>query len=392
MAIIIGIILAGFLSLILVGKKNKSLPDRILLVWLITIGITLMLFKLQTAAYRYHYPFFLGWGFPFPLLQWPFLYVYVLSLTSRTQFSVRLLVHFLPFVLSVLLFSPYFSLPNSIKIDIYNKQGVGYETEMTINLIAIILSAVVYTILSSRALWKYKESIQHEFSYMEKITLNWLLYLIAGMTLILLLVLLGASDELVFSSITGIVVYIGYFGIKQVGVFYQHPLAGQTVVVPHDDKPSPSQPSESPALTDLDLNPKTLSGTEKEKYEKSRISEAEITAIHQRLNALMRTEKLYTNPELTLSELAQKIPVHPNTLSQVINTVEGKNFFDYINFQRVEEFKRLVLLPENSQYTLLALAYECGFNSKTSFNRNFKKATGLSPSAHIMKQNIRLQG
>ncbi len=97
----------------------------------------------------------------------------------------------------------------------------------------------------------------------------------------------------------------------------------------------------------------------------------------------MENEKLFKNSELTLTQLSQTLNVHPNTLSQVINSVEQKNFYDYINFQRVEEFKKAMALPENQKFTLLSLAFECGFNSKTAFNRNFRKVTGVSPSEYL---------
>ncbi|MEQ1554948.1 MAG: helix-turn-helix domain-containing protein, partial [Ferruginibacter sp.] len=122
----------------------------------------------------------------------------------------------------------------------------------------------------------------------------------------------------------------------------------------------------------------------------SKINQQEISIIHLNLSKLMDKEKLFKNPELTLSDLAQKLLVHPNTLSQVINSVEQKNFYDYINLQRIEEFKSLAFLPENKEYTLLSLAFECGFNSKSSFNRNFKKATNLSPSEYLNQANIHL--
>ena len=105
----------------------------------------------------------------------------------------------------------------------------------------------------------------------------------------------------------------------------------------------------------------------------------------------MTQEKIFTESELTLGALAKTLDVHPNHLSQVINSYDGKNFYDYINYHRVEEFKRLAPLPDNRNYTLLSLAYECGFNSKTSFNRNFKKATGVSPSEYLQQQNISLK-
>jgi len=77
------------------------------------------------------------------------------------------------------------------------------------------------------------------------------------------------------------------------------------------------------------------------------------------------------------------LTVHPNNLSQVINSLENKNFNDFINEQRVEEFIKCVSDPGSRQFTLLALAFDCGFSSKASFNRNFKKYTSLSPSEYL---------
>jgi YesN/AraC family two-component response regulator len=82
--------------------------------------------------------------------------------------------------------------------------------------------------------------------------------------------------------------------------------------------------------------------------------------------------------------LADELQIHPNYLSQSINEQEGKNFYDFINYLRVEEFKRISTLPENKKYTIQTLASDAGFNSKSSFNRYFKKVTGLSPSEFII--------
>jgi YesN/AraC family two-component response regulator len=103
----------------------------------------------------------------------------------------------------------------------------------------------------------------------------------------------------------------------------------------------------------------------------------------------MQSQKLYKNAELTLDDLANSLKVLPNHLSQVINSTENKNFYDYINNLRINEFIELIALLENQKFTLLSLAFECGFNSKTSFNRNFKKATGLTPSEYIKQENIK---
>ena len=96
----------------------------------------------------------------------------------------------------------------------------------------------------------------------------------------------------------------------------------------------------------------------------------------------MKTERLYLNGELTAQELAQQLGVTPNHLSQVINQVEGKNFFDFVNSYRIEEVKNRMADSRSKSMTLLALALESGFNSKTSFNMVFKKMTGQTPSQY----------
>ena len=94
----------------------------------------------------------------------------------------------------------------------------------------------------------------------------------------------------------------------------------------------------------------------------------------------MALSKPYLNPDLTLLQLASEINITPHLLSQIINDHFELNFFDYINQYRVQEFKAAVTDPKNKNYSLLGIAFECGFNSKSAFNRMFKKSTGLTPS------------
>jgi AraC-like DNA-binding protein len=119
------------------------------------------------------------------------------------------------------------------------------------------------------------------------------------------------------------------------------------------------------------------------KYVKSGLTGEMALDLHRKLNKLMQEKKIYTESKLSLSELAKQLDTLPNYLSQVINEKEGKSFYDYINTLRIEEFKRLISKPENQKYTIESLSYECGFNSKSSFNKNFKKATVQSPSAYL---------
>lgn len=111
--------------------------------------------------------------------------------------------------------------------------------------------------------------------------------------------------------------------------------------------------------------------------------DAETLATLEQLNQLMDEDEIYLNPSLSLRELAQSLQIHPNKLSWLINENLGKNFNEYINDWRLTAFQQKALNPENSNITLLGLAYESGFNSKSVFNEFFKRATGLTPRAWL---------
>ena len=93
----------------------------------------------------------------------------------------------------------------------------------------------------------------------------------------------------------------------------------------------------------------------------------------------MGDDALFKNEQL-ITELASLLDVHPNHLSQLINEREGKNFYNYINAIRIKEFIKLASLPENKKYTMISLAYDCGFGTKSTFNKHFKANTGKTPT------------
>jgi len=105
----------------------------------------------------------------------------------------------------------------------------------------------------------------------------------------------------------------------------------------------------------------------------------ELRTIVQRLERAMQQERPFLDPELSLQKLADQLDVKPYLLTQALNGVLQKTFTDYINEHRVQEAIRLLQQPDYAHYTLLAIGYEAGFNSKASFNRIFKKVTGQSP-------------
>lgn len=101
---------------------------------------------------------------------------------------------------------------------------------------------------------------------------------------------------------------------------------------------------------------------------------------------LMDTEHAYLNPELNLSDLATMAAMTRGQLSEIINTGFGKNFNDFVNGYRVEAFKAKLKNQEHQQLSLLGIALDCGFNSKATFNRVFKKLTNYSPSEYLKTQ------
>ena len=124
------------------------------------------------------------------------------------------------------------------------------------------------------------------------------------------------------------------------------------------------------------------------KYIKSGLQKNEVDVYYSSLIQLMDSEKLFLDSKLSIKTVAEKLEISVNHLSQVINQQSGKNFFKFINEYRVEEAKKLLLDQSNKKYTILAIAYDCGFNSKSSFNTIFKQYTGKTPSDFIENSKI----
>ncbi|SHJ11396.1 AraC-type DNA-binding protein [Hymenobacter daecheongensis DSM 21074] len=99
----------------------------------------------------------------------------------------------------------------------------------------------------------------------------------------------------------------------------------------------------------------------------------------------LEQEELFRNPELTLDALAQHLSLTPNTVSQLLNAGLGQSFHDLVNGYRLAEVKRRLLTDDARRLTVLALALEAGFNSKTTFNRVFKEKTGVTPKEYQKK-------
>jgi AraC-like DNA-binding protein len=395
---IVGIVISFFLTLLLVGKKKKSQGDQILTAWLAVLCVHFTLFYLFTSGEFIHFPHLLGIEIPFPLLYGPFLLVYTQMMTRFQRMRIPDWLHFIPAMVTYAWLSSFFLLPGEKKIYVYQHGGEGYDGVMDVIRAAIIVSGITYILITLLMLRRHRRTIQDEFSNTDKINLNWLRYLSYGTSAIWIAIISGLDDRYIYSTAVVYVFFLGYFGIRQAGIF-----SNQRTSDIHSSPPSPTDPLLAPpdaAWASVSSGAEVVSAEKNEqvangsgarvKYQKSSLTDEAAAKIHGQLGELMEKEQLFRNPELTLGEVARQLGVHPNILSQVINTFERKSFYDYINGQRIEEFKKVIATPDSRQFTLLALAFECGFNSKTAFNRNFRKSTGLSPSEYLRQAHVSL--
>ena len=134
----------------------------------------------------------------------------------------------------------------------------------------------------------------------------------------------------------------------------------------------------------LDKNQNTTENVIDINYEelKTEIS-PEIDTWKSKIETLIQSEKLYQNPELSLTEISKKLESNSSIISKSINQGFGMNFNDFINKYRIEAVKEMFAKKEHEKSTLLGIAYDCGFNSKATFNRAFKKNTGTTPKEYL---------
>ncbi len=124
---------------------------------------------------------------------------------------------------------------------------------------------------------------------------------------------------------------------------------------------------------------------DEEKYKFAKLSNEECKHIYNNLTKYMKKDKPYINPNLKISDLAHAIKCTSHSLSYVFNQYLNQNYYDFVNEYRITEFKELANDPKYSRYTLTALSEKCGFSSRASFFRSFKKLTGITPNEYIQQ-------
>ncbi len=372
--LIIGTFESVFLLLLLLGKKNRSLPDYFLgvifLLYAISIGSVYLEFQNLKNNPAYSAITNISWLFLF--LHGPALWFYIKSLSDPDfRFKPLYLLHFIPFIFfTVFQYFNFISLTVPEKIlflenDLF-KEMISYK----ITVLAIGVSTISYNSLTLSLIRRRRNKLMQQYSKIEDIDLGWLNVLtiaalicysvnVALFTLDLIFHFATYKYLMFLTNIfaTVYVLFLGYFGIRQGNIF----INSVAVTRKSDGKPA-SHETPSPAMTTDDAFIRTLIRSMEEKQP-------------------------YLDPEITILRLSEILNVRTEVLSEVLNSRLGQNFFDFVNKYRVEEFKVQSILKVNSHLSIMGIAYNCGFNSKASFYRAFRKFEGISPTDYIERSH-----
>ncbi len=390
--ILVGAAHGLFLALTLINSRGAQHAGRIFLAMLTLAFATDLAHEfLFQSEYLVSLPLLRYVDPIINLFYGPFFYLYVRALTQRESFKLNFTqcLHFLPVIVAIVICSTLPTLNDEqFHRLFYQGDPVIVADEITVMAtmgriaLSSALSIGIYLFLSIRRLVIHARKIRQEFSSIEKVTLNWLRYLLVALsTLYAILIFdgffsqdLGLNDNinhLLYLLVVVVIYAMGYMGMRQPAIF------------------SPSEyvtrvSSEETAVEKSTVDSDTVSSGS-EKYKSSALDAESSAALCSELKQHMQEQKPYLEAQLTLPQLATQIQISSNYLSQVINEQVQLNFFDFVNGYRVNEAKTLLL--ERRNLSVLDIAYQSGFNSKSAFYTAFKKHVGMTPSEFKKQQN-----
>jgi AraC-like DNA-binding protein len=313
------------------------------------------------------FPEIIGFDNLFLFVSAPALYFCVLYYVSvKRTFSRKDLWHFVP----AFLFFPI-ALLSIFESSTSKLQTLATETEISggqgadLFLILLFFQISVYIILSYLKLMKHRQSIRFFSSNTEIIDLNWLLYFVKALGMMLVCWISNSLFPAPFFTYFSAIVYF-------LGIFF---------LAYHSLQQKEIYPFTEPAKQEL----KEIIEEEETRLAKKqlRLTSLELENEKAKLQEQMELKKYYLEDSLSLPKLAEYTQNTPHNLSYIINEGFSENFFQFVNRYRVEEAKRLLLSSETVKLNMLGIAYESGFNSKTTFNTTFKKMTGVSPTEFV---------
>ena len=353
----IGISQSFFAGLLVSTKKPFTIANRLMAAWLFLICIELIFALINSTLLEMY-------SFPFVAFTYgPLLFLYVKFMTDPgRRFNWLFLLHFIPFIVfftvSVIFREQHLmqDLRNFFVPDRFISLRIVYST-------CFFLSVTIYSILTFIEIKKHQNNLKNLISYTSGvITLNWLKIIsISFYTAYFILFILGGINMIgnyipfdpYFVSFGFIALFsfvYSFYGIKQPVIF------GQELKQDAADK------------------------KETDKYIKSGLKPDQARYYLQKLISYVEVNKPYLNRDLNIHDLSLMTGIQRHNITQVLNENHRRNFFTFINEYRVKEVIGRFSDPKYNHYTILAIAFDAGFNSKTTFNSIFKNQTGLTPS------------
>jgi AraC-like DNA-binding protein len=383
---LIGSVQALFYLTLFQSKPKKYLSDYLLMLFTLLLGAIFFDQYLRNTNFYQLHPQYWGITYCFPILTAPLLYFYVVLITQPVQkFKPWFWLLTLPFFVFLTYYlATYYFLPIDKKVEYFHLATTKPWAMIYAGEFFLVFSGPVYSVLGLFRLKRHIKNIEGNFSYTAGIDLRWLKTIFIAIVVVNVLHILlnifsdiyplftyQTGDNLMHSLNVFLIFFIGYYGFKQ------------TLIYPSEKAKPDLTFKEQFAGINLIENSETSP-----KYVKSGLQKNDVDVYYSSLIQLMDSEKLFLDSRLSIKTVADKLGMSVNHLSQVINQQSGKNFFRFINEYRVEEAKKLLLDQSNQKYTILAIDYDCGFNSKSSFNTIFKQYTGKTPSDFIENSKI----
>jgi AraC-like DNA-binding protein len=350
-----------FIAIYLIFYEKGNLKANIYLA-LILLGLSFLLYDNFMFASKLfeQFPNLVLFSYPFTLAYAPVLFLFIKCITrsERTKYS-RDLIHFIPSILhfgyglmTYHLHSADFKLNYLLNsISIYE---TGAQNSMILSLfnLAIIVQFGIYIAASIIEMNLYKTRSREVNSFVVPKNLKWIISVMVG---VLLLFLFSSLNLTLYLSRIEMISGLGQVALIIVSLYIYY-LSFFIV-----------------------RNPEVLARQTSLKYESSSLSSIEKEEIRDLLEKCLENKKPYYNANLTISIFANTLGIQPKHLSQVINEMYHQNFYEFINFHRIQEAKALLIDEAYNHYSIFGVGLHVGFNSKSSFNSAFKKFTKTTP-------------
>lgn len=398
-----GLLYIGFSQCLFAAIVMLTLPKRRaherLLTWWLSIMAVKFLILIAKGFHESYFDAEFSDGL-IPLTFGPFLYLYTRFLADEDlRFQLVDLKHFAPFFIYTVLYFAVFRGELSFTNEEFFEQD-EYLWARIIFAISFIISIVVYSALTFMQIRVFLENYRQKFSFESaKRRIYWMRfiailytithgsYIVAGMVNVLALKSIVNIDYLSSIGLIILAYAISFYSVREKRKVRDSYLRNPETFLLNAEKSVAESITQENIISEEESIETKGSNNHIATAKKPLLSEAELQEGIKKLLAYMERNKPYFNPELTIQELAEKVNIPKHHLTYIINTGLKKNFFNFINEYRVEEFKRRATESEYDHLTLIAIAFDCGFNSKSSFHNIFKNITGQTPSEY--KKNAR---